>query len=52
MRFSAQTQKILLSAAHIARDFGHGYVGSAHLLMAMSRQPDSTGRLLERAGVE
>ena len=52
MRFAPQTQKILLSAAHIARDFGHGYVGSAHLLMAMARQPDSTGELLRWAGVE
>ncbi|MBR2937607.1 MAG: ATP-dependent Clp protease ATP-binding subunit [Oscillospiraceae bacterium] len=52
MRFTPQTQKILLSAAHIARDFGHGYVGSAHLLMAMARQPDSTGELLRWAGVE
>ena len=52
MRFTPQTHKILLSAAHIARDFGHGYVGSAHLLMAMARQPDSTGNLLRWAGVE
>jgi len=52
MRFTPQTQKILLSAAHIARDFGHGYVGSAHLLMAMAEQPDTTGELLRWAGVE
>lgn len=52
MRFSSQTQKILQSAAQIARGFGHGYVGSAHLLMAMSRQTDFVGRLLQSAGVE
>ncbi len=52
MRLSAETQKILLMAAHIARDLGHGYVGSAHLLMAMSRQDDPAGRLLQWAGVE
>ncbi len=52
MRFAPQTQKILLSAAHIARGFGHGYVGSAHLLMAMARQPDVAGELLRWAGVE
>lgn len=52
MRFSAQTQKILLSAAHIAKDFGHGYVGSAHLLIAMSRGSDAAGKLLQWAGVE
>jgi len=52
MRYSAQTQQLLLSAAHIARDFGHGYVGSAHLLMAMSRQADTTGKLLHSFGVD
>ncbi len=52
MRLNAQTRRILLSAAHIARDFGHGYVGSAHLLMAMTRQTDAIGRLLGWAGVE
>ena len=52
MRYSAQTQQLLLSAAHIARDFGHGYVGSAHLLMAMSRQRDTAGNLLRGVGVD
>ena len=52
MRYSTQTQKLLLSAAKIARGFGHGYVGSAHLLMAMCQEKDSTGELLRSAGVE
>ncbi len=52
MRYSVQTQKLLLSAAHIARDFGHGYVGSAHLLIAMAKGTDTAGRLLQSAGVE
>ena len=52
MRFAPQTQKILLSAAQIARGLGHGYVGSAHLLMAMAQQPDPAGELLRWAGVE
>ena len=52
MRFNGDTQKILLSAAHIARDFGHGYVGSAHLLLAMAKCPDAAGNLLRGAGVE
>ena len=52
MRLSTQTQTLLRSAAQIARDFGHGYVGSAHLLMAMSRQTDTAGQLLRCAGVE
>lgn len=52
MRFSGQTQQLLLQAAHIARDLGHGYVGSAHLLLAMSRQADMTGNLLRQMGVD
>ena len=52
MRLSTQTQTLLRSAAQIARELGHGYVGSAHLLMAMSRQADTAGQLLRCAGVE
>ena len=52
MRYSGQTQQLLLNAARIARDFGHGYVGSAHLLLAMSQQTDMTGNLLRQMGVD
>jgi ATP-dependent Clp protease ATP-binding subunit ClpC len=52
MRYSTQTQNLLLSAAQLARALGHGYVGSAHLLLAMIKQKDTTGRLLESAGLE
>ena len=52
MRYSTQTQKLLLSAARIARGMGHGYVGSAHLLMAMTRQADVAGQLLRSAGID
>ncbi len=52
MRYSTQSQRVLLSAARVARDFGHGYVGSAHLLIAMANQTDPAGKLLQSAGVE
>jgi len=52
MRYSTQTQRLLLSASHVARGLGHGYVGSAHLLIAMARERDTTGNLLQTAGVE
>jgi len=52
MRYSVQTQKVLLEAAGIARSFGHGYVGSNHLLMAMVKGTDTVGKLLQNAGVE
>ncbi len=52
MRLDAQTQKLLLSAAKIAREFGHGYVGSAHLLIAMAKGTDMVAKILQTAGVE
>lgn len=52
MRYSTQTQNLLLSAAHIARALGHGYVGSAHLLMAMAQEQDMAGKLIRTAGVD
>ncbi len=52
MRYSEQTQKLLLSAARLAREAGHGYVGSAHLLIAMAKETDTVGNLLHNAGVE
>ena len=52
MRYSTQTQDLLRSAARIARGLGHGYVGSAHLLMAMAKNSDTAGQLLQSAGIE
>ena len=52
MRFSVQTQEVLLSTARIARGLGHGYVGSAHLLMALTRQSDGAGTLLRAYGAD
>ena len=52
MRYSTDAQRLLLCAAEVARRFGHGYVGSAHLLMAMVKQNDSAGKLLAAAGVD
>ncbi|MBE7001255.1 MAG: ATP-dependent Clp protease ATP-binding subunit [Ruminococcaceae bacterium] len=52
MRYSMQTQTLLLSASRVAREFGHGYVGSAHLLIAMVREGGAVGSLLQTAGVE
>ena len=52
MRYSAHAQEVLLSAAALARNLGHGYVGSAHLLMAMAEKSDHAGKLLQSAGVK
>ena len=52
MRFSLATQRILLSAGDSARHMGHSYVGSGHILLAMTVSPGSAGRLLQGAGVD
>ena len=50
MRYTMQTQALLLDAARRARELGHSYVGSAHLLLALSAQPGDAGRMLRFAG--
>ena len=52
MRYSTQTQSILQAAAQLARTMGHGYVGSAHLLIALSKQSNAVGTALRNAGVD
>ena len=51
MRYSTQTQHILLSAAQIAKEFGHGYVGSAHLLLALLQEKSTAGQILRSFGL-
>ena len=50
MRYSAEAQRLLLIAAERARQLGHSYVGSAHLLLALSSSPETAGQLLRYAG--
>lgn len=52
VRYAQDAKQILLSAAASARDMGHSYVGSAHLLLALLREPGSPGQLLRGAGAE
>ncbi len=52
MRYSTQSQKVLVTASRIAKDWGHGYVGSIHLLMALTRNTGRVGQMLQAAGVE
>ena len=51
MRYSAQARQLLVSAAEQARQLGHSYVGSNHLLLALSYLPGHTGQLLRGAGL-
>ena len=50
MRYSAQAQRLLLQAAENARALGHSYVGSAHLLLALSEEPGIAGQMLRFSG--
>ena len=52
MRYHVQTSRVIESAADRARDCGHSYVGSAHLLLALAMLPGDAGLLLRSAGLD
>lgn len=52
MGLSAEGRGILLYAAQCARGMGHSYVGSTHLLLALSETEGVGARILRLAGIE
>ena len=52
MRYHTQTEEIIRHSAKLARSCGHSYVGSAHLLVALSQLPGGTGQLLRMLGIK
>ena len=52
MRYHMQTAELIRRSAQKARSMGHSYVGSAHFLLVMSREPDSAGLVLRQLGVD
>jgi len=52
MRLGGDAREILVSAGKYAKGFGHSYVGSAHLLLAIVREQGRAGQLLRFAGLE
>ena len=46
MRYRADGAAVIKEAAELAREMGHGFVGSAHFLLVFSRGQDGIGRLL------
>ena len=52
MRYHAQTEQLLRHCARKARSLGHSYVGSAHLLLVMAREPEGMGLVLRQLGVD
>ena len=52
MRYSGQTDELIRRSGAEARHLGHSYVGSVHLLLALSRMSGGTAQLLHAFGVE
>ena len=52
MRYHVQTEALLRRCAGKARNLGHSYVGSAHLLLVMAAESDGTGLVLRQLGVD
>ena len=50
MRFEAESTQLIQQAASLARELGHSYVGSEHLLMALGNQSGWIGQLLDNCG--
>ncbi len=52
MRYHLLTTDLIRNAGQTARDLGHSYVGSAHLLLALSGSAGGAGQLLRLMGAE
>ncbi len=52
MRLSGDGKEVLLVAANKAREMGHSYVGSVHLLLAMANMQTLPGHLLAGSGLD
>lgn len=50
MRYHLLTRELIRDSGEKARQLGHSYVGSVHLLLAMFDQPGSTGNILRCTG--
>ena len=52
VRYDADATELILAAGRHARGLGHSYVGTIHLLLALSEEPGQVGLLLRSEGVE
>ncbi len=50
LRYAQETLNLITLAASYARSMGHSFVGTAHLLLALSAQPGWVGELLRSCG--
>ena len=52
MDYGEDVKSLLRAAAQTARELGHSFVGTVHLLLALSGAPGMAGHLVRGAGVE
>ena len=52
MRYHPMTTELIRCSGRKARDYGHSYVGSAHLLVALVGQSGEAGQLLRGFGMD
>ena len=52
MRYHLLTAELIQKSGQKARQYGHSYVGSAHLLAAMAEMPGGTGQFLRSLGLD
>ena len=52
MRYHTLTLDLLHRSLGKARELGHSYVGSAHLLLELAREPDISGQVLRCVGLD
>ena len=52
MYFSPDAQGVIALCAQKAKDLGHSYIGTAHLLLALAESTSNAGALLRREGVD
>ena len=49
---SGRLRGLIVQAGRFARELGHSYVGTEHLLLALSQEAGGAGRVLRAAGLE
>ncbi len=52
MNYDSQAGQVLRCSAALARQMGHSYVGTAHLLLALAATPGAMGTLLRSFGLD
>ena len=52
MRYHMLTADLIQRSARKARELGHSYVGSAHFLLVLAREPGAAGQVLRLLGVD